>query len=159
LDVEQNRKRNSTTDAIKKDGRSEMKTLIFMILLSTILLAQTLQQEYQVKKDYKKANISVNEKDSTMEVSGKKIKYEESYFGLLFVVMPNGDYIVSPEQDNYDYMDRICSSEHRYKVCLVGGLDELRSPGIRRMKTRPIWLLREDVPTVKKFVIKRREID
>jgi hypothetical protein len=102
---------------------------------------QTLEQEYQVKKDYKKANITINEKDSAMIIFGKIYKYEESYYNLLFVVMPNGDYVISPSRNDYDYMDRICLEEHRYKVCLIGGMQELKDGFITTVH-RAIWLLR-----------------
>lgn len=116
--------------------------LIAELVCFAPIFGQTLQQEYQVKKDYKKANIILNEKDSTMIVFGKTIKFEESYHHLLFIVMPNGDYVVSPGHGSYDYMDSICRSENRYKVCLRGGTMEYKQ-GFLITEERAIWLLRK----------------
>ena len=100
--------------------------LIIIILVGFTMLGftQSLNQEYRVKQDYKKAEIKINDNKNTLTVFGKDYNLEETYYLLRYAIMGNGDYlcVLPNDSDTYDYMGEIARKENRYKVCLIGGV-------------------------------------
>ena len=99
--------------------------LIIIILVGFTMLGftQSLNQEYRVKQDYKKAEIKINDSKNTLTVFGKDYNLEESYYLLRYAIIENGEYLCVLRNDHstYEYMDEIARKESRYKVCLIGG--------------------------------------
>lgn len=122
------------------------KILFIIIILAFITEAQTLNQEYKVKQDYKNCKIEINPAETVLTICDKSYDIEESYFSLKFAIAKNGDYICILENGKYtwDYMERICLNENRYKVCLQGGLSRVDEYGMQEQIHPAIWVLRKD---------------
>lgn len=129
-----------------------IKSKIILLILAVSLIggldgfAQTLNQEYKTKQDYKKANITMDENRTVLTVFGKDFTIEETYYSLKYAIMKNGDYICILDGDSYtwQYMEQIAREENRYKVCLQGGSSEVSAEGIYRRLTPSIWVLRKN---------------
>lgn len=129
-----------------------MKNNLTLTIIAILLIAplygftQTLNQEYKTKRDYKKANITMDENRMVLTVFGKDYEIEETYYSLKYAIMKNGDYICILDGDNYtwQYMEQIAREENRYKVCLQGGSSEISVEGIYRRLTPAIWVLRKN---------------
>ena len=121
--------------------------LIIIILVGFTMLGftQSLNQEYRVKQDYKKAEIKINDDKNTLTVFGKDYNLEESYYLLRYAIIENGDYLCVLRNDHstYEYMDEIARKESRYKVCLIGGSGRIEG-GVYIRIHDAVWVLRKN---------------